>query len=274
VKLKDWHRCRRYWKKGYNCPLEGVEEHEDDDEEEKRLAIPYRKRSERSLDNPIYPWIVADRLVERARRVQRIFGDPGPGQPVRPEVDEPVVDIPRKPVEVPDIPGKPVEVPPVAAIAPGFSPVKLPYRQPVRSEVWDKGYIKAVQTAASGVRVGAKVRSTVSESAQSYGRGRSTRSKRSSPVPRAVMGKAEQVFASSLPKSGTSREVSSYRPRSAGRDWRKIGASAAIIGTGITAAAIVRKVTSGKGPPAGGGQHMQTPKFRGGGKMPAFGFAP
>jgi len=272
MRLSDWHKCRRYWRGGYRCPLREVPEHEDDDDEEKRERFPlqYRKRSERSLDNPIYPWIVADRLVERARRVQRIFGDPGPGQPVRPEwvPDEAEPDIPRHPKEVP---AKPWEVPPIAAIAPGFEPVKLPYRQPVRSEVWDKEYMRQVQGAASTVEGKVRLPSTESSSARVSGRSRD-KSLEKLRQGFGVMGTAESLFGRSLPRLRESRSDISERPRSVGRDWQRIGAGAALIGTGLTAAAIVH--IRSKGPPAGGGKHMAAPKFRGGGKMPAFGFAP
>jgi len=266
MKLSDWHRCRRYWRKGYNCPMTEEEEHDDDDEEQKRKAL--RKAGERGSEQDLEeirpvikrgiretgteaPWYEWGPIIHRGKKIKEL---------VKKKAEPPEVPSEFPPfIEPEELPRAAFGVPPAGALPPAGKVAGNWLRNYVRT-------IPNVGTVRSKVRTGATEGGAVKTREREPGQ-----VSVGSLSPRGVMGRAEQTFAQSLPTSRLRRETSGSRPRSVGRNWRREAAFAASVGIGITAAVIVRK--SG-GPPAGGGKHMPAPKYRGGGKMPAFGFAP
>lgn len=186
MKLKNWHRCRRYWNKGYHCPFQEEEEHEEDDDRHqdvRELAKP------RELGDQLDDLI---RITELGRKRRQQLKERG--------IDTKVIPFPKEGIR--DKP-QPVEIPPVAAITPGVD--EDPWR-PVGGETWET-FIKNWHT-----NLKARFASTVPEAAKAPATSRvvvpsSVPQPSEVPVrqqkPLGVMGAAEETFTKSLPQSGT-----------------------------------------------------------------------
>lgn len=236
--------------KGYRCPYRTEEDH-DDEEEEKEW-----KESRQVWADAGFRDITAigHRTKELVRRKK-----------------------PRLLREVPYLPDiTPEEVPPIAAIARGFVGRDVKARVPGRDLEWEKrlntylrgernlpGLGREISRAARTVKGQARQPSTTRRTVKSSERA-PVRSPRVSSGFRGVMGKAEQLFTSSLPTPAKAPKSSSSKTEtSKGSSWRGRAAAAAVAGTAAGAALYIK---SRPGPPAGGGYHQQAPKFRGGGR--------
>lgn len=251
MRMKDWHRCKR-WNDELRtaCPYRGQEGH-DDDEEEDQSFIGKRKRLAQSADVPVY--FAYDALKRRRTEVKKVKKEVAP--------------IPEL---IPFPSPKRRELPGVAASA-------LPREVRKKGDEWILDYKTTLdQAVAAPSSRPAKVSSTTPRPVRTQSTVRSAErvAESEKALTRSLaslrhMGSAWDTGAATPPATvqGRSRGLTASAPEAKSpwqsrrakpkKGWRTGLAIAAAALTGAGAVYL-------QGRRGGGGGHAQTPKFRGG----------
>lgn len=256
MKLRDWHDCRRYRRRGYNCPFLEEREHEDPEEEhEERERRTASERGDAGNIPDIY--YISRKIIKENTKDQR--------QPKEVRHVPDTLPFPKK---------APLEVPPIAAITPGAlkrqtTPTFWPTpARGLQAQRWLERYKARIR---ANVRTPVRSASTAPTEARSRGTAHppvDTRRTRPSSSPETAyatnLGRAEQSFTETLPRYARPHATSTtgmHRPNRQNRRsrWtgRRLTAAAATGAIALGAAALTAR--SG-----GGGGHSPAPTFRGG----------
>lgn len=227
MKLSAWHSCKNYWKKGWNCPLAGIKDHEDDDEEED-IKRPREWADAKEFNDFIY---IAHRRRDEVRQAAKII---------------------KFPTErIRDSPPPEYKEPPIAAIVPDANPNPFnESKEALKPWVPNPVHLQAARQAVGRPAVVTAPAKVKEPSTQRQTAKVSEPTRVPTRVPSSsgsyVMGKAEQTFASSLPKPSATPRSSGVQGKAERESaWGRKAAGAAVAATAATGAYAIYKSGGG-----------------------------